>query len=80
MEKHSEQKELSGTAEHLGGLAKSFFSETELTYEIAQAFIQNVYVYSRDRIEIEFRFEDEIKKLVACSEQGQYEPEALMEA
>lgn len=74
MEKHNEQKELSETAEHLGGLAKGFFDETELTYEIAQAFIQNVYVYNKDRIEIEFRFEDEIKKLIACSEQRQYEP------
>ena len=80
MEKHSEQRDLSETAEHLGGLAKSFFSETELTYEIAQAFLQNVYVYNKDRIEIEFRFEDEIKKLVACSEQGQNEMKALMEA
>ena len=80
IEKHSEQKELSETVEHLGGLAKSFFSETELTYEIAQSFIQNVYVYKKDRIEIEFRFEDEIKKLIDCSEQGPHEPEAMMEA
>ena len=66
IEKHGKEKQISETAEHLGGLAKTFFGETELTYEIAQAFIQNVYIYNKDQIEIEFRIEDEIKKLMAC--------------
>lgn len=52
-------------AEHLNGLAKTYFGESELTYEIAQAFIQNVYVYNLNRIEIVFRFEDEIKKILS---------------
>ena len=52
---------------------KILFGKTELTYEIAQAFIQNVYVYNKVRIEIEFRFEDENKKLIACSDRRQNE-------
>lgn len=63
-EKHNEQKELLEDAEHLAGLAKSFFGESELTYEIAQAFVENVYVYNLNRIEIVFRFEDEIRKIM----------------
>ena len=73
IKKHEEEKQISETVEHLGGLAKTFFGETELTYEIAQALIQNVYVYSIDRIVIKFRFEDEIKKLIACSDRRQNE-------
>ena len=48
IEKHGKEKQISETAEHLGGLAKTFFGETELTYEIAQAFIQNVYIYNKE--------------------------------
>lgn len=68
-EKHCEQKELQEDAEHLGGLAKSYLGESELTYEIAQAFIENVYVYNLNRIEIAFRFEDEIQKVMQSTEE-----------
>lgn len=67
--KHSEQKELLEDAEHLAGLAKSYLGESELTYEIAQAFVENVYVYNLNRIEIVFRFEDEIERIVQSAEE-----------
>lgn len=67
LEKHGKQKELLEDAEHLNGLAKTYFGESELTYEIAQAFVENVYVYNLNRIEIVFRFEDEIKRILSES-------------
>lgn len=69
LEKHGEQKELLEDAEHLNGLAKTYFGESELTYEIAQAFIENVYVYNLNRIEIVFRFEDEIRRIMQNAEE-----------
>lgn len=71
--KYSEQKDLLENAEHLGGLAQTYLGEIELTYEIAQAFIENVYVHDRNRIEIVFRFEDEIQRIMQNPEKKRQE-------
>ena len=46
-----------------------YLGETELTYEIAQAFVERVFVHNRNRIEIEFRFEDEIQRILQNEEE-----------
>lgn len=80
----SEQQKLAEDAEHLGRLANEFSSETELTETIVRAFIENVFIYDKKRIEIVFKYEDEIMKLVRSTYSGQAiwqnEPKALCEA
>lgn len=68
-EKISKQRDLIESAEHLSGLSRMYLGETELTYEIAQAFVERVFVYNRNRIEIVFRFEDEIQRILQNEEE-----------
>jgi DNA invertase Pin-like site-specific DNA recombinase len=68
-EKNSKQRDLLESAEHLSGLSRMYLGETELTYEIAQAFVERVFVYNRNRIEIVFRFEDEIQRILQNEEE-----------
>ena len=80
----SEQQELAEDAEHLGRLANEFSSETELTETIVRTFIENVFIYDKKRIEIVFKYEDEIVKLVRSTDSSQAiwqnEPKELCEA
>lgn len=52
----------SGTS--LGTMAKRFSGEEKLSRKMVTAFIENVYIYEPDRIEIIFKHEDEIARLV----------------
>ena len=43
-------------------LAKNMNVPSPFTYEMAQAFIDNVYVYNKKKIDICFKFQDELDK------------------
>jgi hypothetical protein len=64
-----EQNEIIETADSLTNLARRFQSEKTLSGQMVQAFIDGVYVYHKDQIEIKFLFEDEFQKLVQCIEE-----------
>ena len=65
----SEQKDRQNAAIHLIELTEKYADAEKITYEAVDAFIQDVYVYDPKRIEIVFRFEDELKEYYKRQEQ-----------
>lgn len=59
------QSELWETASNMNAIAKKFAGEQRLSRPMVEAFIENVYIYDSNRIEIIFLHEDEIAKLIA---------------
>ena len=59
------QSELWETASNMNAIAKKFAGEQKLSRPMVEAFIENVYIYDSNRIEIIFLHEDEIAKLIA---------------
>ena len=57
------QNELWESASNLKDKANGFSGEEKLTRKMVEAFIENVYIYDPDRIEIIFKHEDEIARL-----------------
>lgn len=64
VEEFDNQSELWENASNLNSMAKSFSGELKLTKQMVMAFIENVYIYDSNRIEIIFQHEDEITRLV----------------
>lgn len=62
------QTELWESATELNTLTKSFAGEEKLSRKMVLAFIDNVYIYDPKRIEVVFRYEDEIEKLIKSLE------------
>ena len=70
-EEEKEQKEsikaasdLLQSAEGILELTGQYINNEEITYEAVDAFIDTVYVYDPKRVEIVFRFEDELGKFL----------------
>lgn len=61
---YGDQQELSAIAQKFSSLASQYRDEKLLTREVVEAFIKNVYIYGKKRIEIEFKNEDEIHKML----------------
>ena len=59
-----DQSDLWESATELNTLTKTFAGEERLTRKMVAAFIENVYVYDPERVEIVFQHEDEIARLV----------------
>ena len=62
------QTELWESATELNTLTRSFAGEEKLSRKMVLAFIDNVYIYDSKRIEVVFRYEDEIEKLIKSLE------------
>ena len=62
------QKELLDDAVVLKGLSTRFCNEDKLTRKAVLAFIDAVYVYDLNRIEVVFQYENEIRKLMRSVE------------
>ncbi len=58
----SDSELLDGVAD-INGKSAVYMGDDTLTKEMADAFIETVYVYDDNRIEVEFRFDDLLKKL-----------------
>ena len=58
------QSEIWETASNMNAIAKKFAGEQRLSRPMVEAFIENVYIYDSNRIEIIFLHEDEIAKLI----------------
>lgn len=63
-EEFDRQSGLWKSAANMNAIAKKFAGEQKLSRQMAEAFIENVYIYAPNRIEIVFRHEDEIAKLI----------------
>ena len=63
------QADLNETAEYIDDLAEQYLGAHELTKQIADAFVQTVYVYNKKKVEIFFNHADEIIKMVTSSEE-----------
>lgn len=61
---YGDQQELLMIAQKYSGLANQYRDEKLLTRAVVEAFIKNVYIYGKKRIEIEFKNEDEIRKIL----------------
>lgn len=64
-----EQKDILDCANSLSSLAVSFKGEEKLTRKMVTAFIEAVYVFDPNRIEVAFLFEDEIRSLLMSVEE-----------
>ena len=62
-EEYERQSELLESANTISTMAHGFSGERKLSRPMVEAFIENVYVYDANRVEIIFRHEDEIAKL-----------------
>lgn len=60
----NKQSELWETATDLISLAKGFAGEEKISRRIVEAFVFRVKVHNKEKIEIEFLFENEIQKLM----------------
>ncbi|MCB5715055.1 hypothetical protein [Lactonifactor longoviformis] len=58
------QSDLWETATDLTSLAKGFAGEEKISRKIVEAFVFRVKVHNKEKIEIEFLFENEIQKLM----------------
>ena len=67
--KRQEQSEIDETAMKFLRLADDYGHEDKLTAKMVQAFIEGVYVYDKNRIEVVFLFEDELQKMMEFIEQ-----------
>ncbi len=65
---YDHQTELWESATELNTLTKSFAGEEKLSRKMVMAFVDNVYVYDPKRIEVVFRYEDVIEKLIKSLE------------
>lgn len=78
------QTDLNETAEYIDDLAEQYLGSHELTQQIADAFVQTVYVYNKKKVEVFFNHADEIIKMVTSSEEHlknwNKDPEELAEA
>ena len=78
------QTDLNETAEYIDDLAEQYLGSHELTKQIADTFVQTVYVYHKKKVEIFFNHADEIIKMVTSSEEHlknwNKDPEELAEA
>ena len=63
-EEFDRQSGLWESAANMNAIAKKFVGEQKLSRQMAEAFIENVYIYDPNRIEIVFQHEDEIAKLI----------------
>jgi hypothetical protein len=50
-------------------LSRRFLNEEKLSEQMVRSFIDGVYVYNKDQIEVKFLFENELHKLVECIEE-----------
>lgn len=62
-EEYERQSELLESANTISTMAHGFSGEKKLSRPMVEAFIENVYVYDVNRVEIIFRHEDEVAKL-----------------
>lgn len=60
----NKQSDLWETATDLTSLAKGFAGEKKISRRIIEAFVFRVKVHNKEKIEIEFLFENEIQKLM----------------
>ena len=78
------QTDLNETAEYIDDLAEQYLGSHELTQQIADAFVQTVYVYNKKKVEVFFNHADKIIKMVTSSEEHlknwNKDPEELAEA
>ena len=65
------QDEQREKAVEMTNLSEKYAGEEKLTREMVKAFIDCVYVYDPERIEIIFLFEDSIKELMAVIQEEQ---------
>jgi hypothetical protein len=64
-----EQDEIKETADGVTNLARRFRNEEKISEQLVRAFIDGVYVYHKDQVEVKFLLEDEMQKLVQCIEE-----------
>lgn len=64
------QEELMEDASTLKGFALKSHNEHRLSRKVVLAFIEAVYVYDPNTIEVVFQYEDEIRKLMDSLESG----------
>ncbi len=58
------EKSVLDSANSLSSLAAKFKGEERLTRRIVTSFIESVYVFDQNRLEVVFLFEDEIRNLL----------------
>jgi hypothetical protein len=63
------QDEIVETADSMTALSRRFLNEEKLSEQMVRSFIDGVYVYNKDQIEVKFLFENELHKLVECIEE-----------
>lgn len=61
---HESQKRLLEEADHYLRLAEKLFSISEITDEIVSAFIERINLYDEEHIEIIFKFDDLLKRIL----------------
>lgn len=64
VEEFDHQSGLWKSATNINAIAKKFAGEQKLSRPMVEAFIENVYIYGPNRIEIVFRHEDKIAELI----------------